>query len=59
MEMTKEYEAAARRKGDDVKLITLEGAGHFEVIAPQSSVWPTIQETMLSLLGVTKPAKRG
>lgn len=57
MEMTKEYEAAAKQKGDDVKLITLEGAGHFEVIAPQSSVWPTVEATVFSLLGGEKPKR--
>ncbi len=47
-----DYEAAARKAGDDVKLIALEDAGHFEFIAPISSAWPVIEETVLLLLGL-------
>ncbi len=45
------YEAAAKKSGDDVRLTVLDSAGHFELIAPQSSAWATVQDTILSLLG--------
>lgn len=50
IEMARDYEAAAQKKGDPVRLIVLEGAGHFEVIDPQSSVWPVIENEVFSLL---------
>ena len=44
------YEATARRSGDDVEMIVIEGAGHFEVIAPTTPAWPIVQERVLSLV---------
>ncbi len=44
------YEAAAKKTGDDARLIVLDRAGHFELIAPQSSAWPAVRDTILSLL---------
>jgi len=37
LSQSREYKLAAGRGGDDVKLTTVEGAGHFDLIAPQSS----------------------
>jgi pimeloyl-ACP methyl ester carboxylesterase len=51
-EMGREFEAAARRKGDDVKLTVIENAGHFELIAPQSSAWSAVNEAVRSLLKI-------
>ncbi len=45
------YETRARQSGDDVRLIVLETAGHFELIAPQSPAWATVERMILSLLG--------
>lgn len=37
------YLAAAKAAGDvRTRLITLDDAGHFELIAPQTSAWPTV-----------------
>ena len=49
VELGREYEAAARRGGGDVELAIVEGAGHFELIAPQSSAWPAVKAALLSL----------
>lgn len=49
-EQSSEYEVAARRRGDDVRLVTVREAGHFDLIAPQSSAWPAVQEAIRSLL---------
>ena len=54
----KEYEEAAKKKGDDVRSIVIENAGHFEVIAPGSIAWPTVEENVLAMLKIKKaPAK--
>ncbi|MEZ4859897.1 MAG: alpha/beta hydrolase [Caldilineaceae bacterium] len=44
------YVAAARRLGDRVTLTVLPAIGHFEIVTPESTVWPTVQEAILTLL---------
>lgn len=53
-ELGREYEGAARKSGDKVRFIVVDKAGHFEVIAPGSSAWPTVEEAALSVLRVKK-----
>lgn len=50
-----EFIAAARRAGDDVQLLVVTGAGHFESASPASSAWPTVLGAIRSLL----PAQGG
>lgn len=57
-EQSRDYEVAARRRGDDVRLVTVSGAGHFDLIAPQSSAWPAVREAIRSLLE-TVPRRPG
>jgi acetyl esterase/lipase len=42
---------AAREAGDAAELVTLEGAGHFDMIDPQSPHWPRLVESVRSILG--------
>jgi acetyl esterase/lipase len=44
-----EYAALARTAGDDVQMKVIEGAGHFEVIAPGTQAWPVVEAAVLSL----------
>ncbi len=46
-----EYVALAKQSGDEAKMTTVEGAGHFEVIAPGTAAWPTVEKAVLSLVG--------
>jgi acetyl esterase/lipase len=50
LEMAKEYADAAKKKGDDAKLVVIEKAGHFEIVDPQSFAWETVKNEALSLL---------
>ncbi|MDY7228965.1 alpha/beta hydrolase family protein [Hyalangium rubrum] len=45
-----DYHARATKLGDDVRLIPLPGAGHFEVINPLSREWPQVVEAITSLM---------
>lgn len=45
-----DYEKEARQKGDKISLFIIEGAGHFEVIAPGSRAWLTVEGAVKSLL---------
>lgn len=50
VEQSKEYAAAAKRRGDKVKLTVLDAAGHFDLLAPQSSAWPVVEEAVRALM---------
>jgi acetyl esterase/lipase len=42
---------AARAEGDEADLFTLEGAGHFDMIDPQSHHWPRLVQAVWSIVG--------
>lgn len=44
------YVEKAERLGDWPTLLKLDGAGHFELIDPESDVWPAVARAVLSLL---------
>ena len=43
------FQTAAERAGDTAAWTLVEGAGHFELIAPTSSAWPTARKAVVSL----------
>jgi pimeloyl-ACP methyl ester carboxylesterase len=43
------YAERKKKSGEDVELITLPGTGHFEIVDPESSVWPEIEHLILAL----------
>jgi acetyl esterase/lipase len=52
-ELSAAYNAAAIARGDDSALLSLPDTGHFEVIDPDSSVWPTIVTGLIKLRATT------
>jgi len=54
LKLGRDYEAAAKARGDNVSLTVLERMGHFELIAPNSRAWPTVEQAVLSLLELKK-----
>jgi pimeloyl-ACP methyl ester carboxylesterase len=50
VEQAASYAAAARRAGDQVDVREVPGAGHFELIAPESAAWPTVRDAVLELI---------
>jgi acetyl esterase/lipase len=48
--MARDYADAARKKGDDVKLVVIEKAGHFELVDPKSAAWPIVRDELMGLL---------
>jgi acetyl esterase/lipase len=57
LEMAKDYAEAAKKKGDDAKLVVIENAGHFEVVDPKSFAWEAVRDEVLALLKTSVPAK--
>jgi acetyl esterase/lipase len=54
-EQSRAYAEAARSAGDEVELVEVEGADHFDVVEPAHAAWATVVERLPHLLGV-KPA---
>ena len=50
LDLGKEFEAAAKKRGDDVQLSILETAGHFELISPLAPAWKTVEQNVRDLL---------
>jgi acetyl esterase/lipase len=50
MDQIKEYESAARAKGDTVTITTLPGAGHFDMLSPSSTHWKTVEDRIRAIL---------
>jgi acetyl esterase/lipase len=46
--MSAAYVTRARAAGDDVRLVTLESGGHFDVIASRAGYWPQVAEVLES-----------
>jgi acetyl esterase/lipase len=46
--MSAAYLKRARAAGDEVRLVTLEGGGHFDVIEPTSAHWPQVRDVLES-----------
>ncbi|MCP3103729.1 alpha/beta hydrolase [Myxococcus sp. K15C18031901] len=47
--LSEEFTERGRALGDDVRQITLAGAGHFEVVDPRSAEWPLVLQAVRSL----------
>jgi acetyl esterase/lipase len=45
-----DFAAAARARGDDVRTRTVEGAGHFDVVAPFSPAWTVVADAIASMV---------
>lgn len=50
IDISRRYVAAAKKSGDDSKLIEIAGAGHFELIDPRSAAWPIVRDAVLELV---------
>jgi acetyl esterase/lipase len=50
VEQAKRFATQAAAKGDDAQIVQIDGAGHFEMIAPFAPTWSRIERTILSLI---------
>jgi acetyl esterase/lipase len=44
------YTEAAKRLGENVRLVIISAVGHFEIASPFSTAWPAVEGEILSLL---------
>ena len=45
------YAERKKQKGEDVHLLEIAQAGHYELIDPRSAAWPKVEQTVLHLAG--------
>lgn len=50
VEMSRDYARHKQQKRENVRLLEIPEAGHFEIVDPESSVWEQVQKAILSLL---------
>ncbi|QSQ11080.1 alpha/beta hydrolase family protein [Myxococcus landrumensis] len=48
--MSEDFCVRGRSLGDDVRAVSLAGAGHFEIVDPRSREWPGVAEAIRSLM---------
>ncbi|MFC2167519.1 alpha/beta hydrolase family protein [Acidobacteriota bacterium] len=48
LDSVKVYFNKARRKKDEIQLLEIENAGHYELVIPGSSAWPSVKKAILS-----------
>ena len=49
-ELFRQYAASAGKAGDRVRIVTMEGANHFDGINPRAPAWTTVMESIRSVL---------
>jgi acetyl esterase/lipase len=49
---SRDYVQEKKKRGEDVHLLEIVTAGHFELLDPHSTAWPKVEGTALHLLGL-------
>lgn len=52
VEQSLSFARRAREKGDDAEALLIEGAGHFDLIAPFAPTWTQVEQAVVSLLSL-------
>ena len=50
IELSRRYVKEKSKRGEDVKLVEIAGADHFELIDPRSAAWKTVERNVVELL---------
>ncbi|HEV2114231.1 MAG TPA: alpha/beta hydrolase, partial [Terriglobales bacterium] len=52
IELSRSYEKRKTERKEDVRLLEIAGAGHFELIDPRTAAWRKVESTVVGLLGI-------
>jgi len=52
IELSRRYAQKKAKSHEDVKLLEIPNAGHFELIDPRTAAWKTVEQNILELLGL-------
>lgn len=50
VKMSRDYAKQKAAKNEDVSLLEIPKSGHFEIVDPQSKMWPEVQKAMVKLV---------
>jgi acetyl esterase/lipase len=50
VQISRDYATQKRAKREDVRLLELQKAGHFEIVDPESKAWPEVEKAIVSLV---------
>jgi len=50
VEQSSRFAVEAVRKGDDARSLPIDGAGHFDVVAPFSPAWAVVERTIMEMV---------
>ena len=59
IELSRSYEKRKTERKEDVRLLEIAGAGHFELIDPRTAAWRKVESTVVGLLGISTTPKPG
>ncbi len=48
---SRDYVGAKQKAKEDVRLVEIAGAGHFEVVDPRSGAWKNVESTVMEAVG--------
>lgn len=46
LKQSQDFNAVARDKGDDSQVLTVDGAGHFDMVSPYSEAWKVVKDAL-------------
>ncbi len=49
-DFSRRYAALKQSRGEDARLLMLPGAGHFDVVDPESKAWPKVQQAVMGMV---------
>jgi acetyl esterase/lipase len=49
--LSRDYAAAKRKRKEDVRLVEIAGAGHFEVVDPRAGAWADVERVVMEAVG--------
>lgn len=50
--LSKDYGTAKKKMQEDVRLVEIAGAGHFEIVDPRAAAWKEVQQVILNSVGL-------
>ena len=48
---SRDYVGAKKKMNEDVRLVEIAGAGHFEVVDPRAGAWKDVERVVMDAVG--------
>ena len=50
IQMSRDYAKQKRQRGEDVSLLEIAKVGHFDIVDPESKIWPQVEKAIAGLV---------